>query len=81
MKASHLTEPRARLAVDVIKAISDEHLACIAMLRACSFYIVPEERSFAGALPPPHHATLMSMISLVPSVDVPEPLQDADTRK
>lgn len=52
MKASHLTEPRARLAVDVIKAISDEHLACIAMLRACSFYIVPEERSFAGALPP-----------------------------
>lgn len=48
MKATQLSEPLPHLSVDLIKATSDEHIAAIAMLRACSFYVVPAERSFAG---------------------------------
>eukprot|EP00892_Ulva_mutabilis_P007501 jgi/Ulvmu1/5122/UM021_0139.1 len=48
MKATTLVAPMPHLSVDIINASTDEELESIAMLRACSFYVVPAERSFAG---------------------------------
>lgn len=48
MKATQLSEQLPHLPVELINAASDEHITAIAMLRACSFYVVPAERSFAG---------------------------------
>lgn len=50
MKATQLSAQLPHLSVDCIDVTSDEFITSIAMLRACSFYVVPAERSFAGAL-------------------------------
>lgn len=47
MKASPTQEKAPLLAVHVRDAVEGEFDA-VAMLRACSFYVVPPERSFAG---------------------------------
>lgn len=47
MKASTTLERVPPLTVEIGEALEEEFDA-VAMLRACSFYVVPPERSFAG---------------------------------